>query len=120
MIQLPSIPEIDPLELARRLQNRADAFVLLDVREAWELALARLDDLRLVHLPLSQLARQRLAAFPEDLQDRQQEIVVVCHHGVRSLQVTAWMLEHGWQRVSSLAGGLDAYARKVDPSVGLY
>lgn len=119
MNQLPSIPGIDVRELARKLQSDA-GFVLLDVREAWELALARLEDPRLVHLPLSQLARQRLAAFPDDLQDRQQEIVVVCHHGVRSAQVTIWMLAQGWQRVSSLAGGLDAYARHVDPSIGLY
>ena len=73
-----------------------------------------------MHLPLSRLARQWTAAFPQELQEREQEIVVVCHHGVRSAQVTAWMLEQGWRRVYSLAGGLDAYARSVDPSTGLY
>jgi rhodanese-related sulfurtransferase len=119
MQNLPPVPEIEPHELASQLQSSED-FVLLDVRESWELALAHLEDQRLVHLPLSQLAHQRLAAFPEDLQDRQQGIVVVCHHGVRSAQVTAWMLEQGWQRVTSLKGGLNAYARRVDPSIGLY
>ena len=119
MYRPPAVPELDPQELARKLRSAED-FVLLDVREAWELALTHLDDPRLVHLPLSRLARQRNAAFPQDLLEPDREIVVICHHGVRSAQVTAWMLEQGWRRVSSLAGGLDAYARSVDPSTGLY
>jgi predicted sulfurtransferase len=44
----------------------------------------------------------------------------MCHHGVRSADVTGWMRQQGWQNVTSLAGGIAAYAEQVDPSVGVY
>jgi rhodanese-related sulfurtransferase len=111
--------EISVQELAEKL-NGQDSFYLLDVRETWELDLARLDNPRLVVVPMSQMARAREDAFPPELRAREAEIVVMCHHGVRSLQVTQWMRSLGWNHVLSLAGGIDAYARQVDPAVGLY
>ena len=47
-------------------------------------------------------------------------LVVICHHGNRSAQVTAWLLDLGWESVYNLSGGIDAYARQVDPAIGLY
>ena len=69
--------------------------------------------------PLSELAalRQCVAA---PARNKEAEIVVLCHHGVRSAQVTAWLLQEGWKNVKSMAGGIAAYAEQVDPSVGAY
>lgn len=112
-------PEITAQVLAEKLNN-AGNFTLLDVREAWELDLAHLDDPRLLNLPTSQLSRLGQAAFPEPLRAPETEIIVFCHHGVRSASVTNWMLAQGWKNVLSLAGGIAAYAEEVDPSVGQY
>jgi rhodanese-related sulfurtransferase len=114
------IPEISPRDLSAKLKSDAQ-FVLLDVREPWELSYARLDDPRLVVLPLSRLARERAAALPETIStDPAAEVVVLCHHGVRSADVTAWLIQEGWKNARSLAGGIDAYAREIDSSVGSY
>jgi rhodanese-related sulfurtransferase len=113
------IPIISPLELAEKLKLDAD-FILLDVREHWELEYARFEDQRLIILPLSLLAQQREAALPEAVQNRATEIVVLCHHGIRSADVTRWLLMQGWRDVKSLDGGIAAYAEEVDKSVGYY
>jgi rhodanese-related sulfurtransferase len=118
MFQKESL-EISVQELAEKL-NGQDSFYLLDVRETWELDLASLDNPRLVVVPMSQMARAREDAFPPELRAREAEIIVMCHHGVRSLQVTQWMRSLGWNHVLSLAGGIDAYAHQVDPAVGIY
>lgn len=119
MSSLSGVPEISVQETARKLKDGED-FILMDVREAWELERARLPGKQVVHAPMSQLARQGIYALPAEVEDRQQEIVVVCHHGVRSVEVTAWLLRSGWQQVCSMAGGVDAYATLVDPSIGKY
>ncbi len=111
--------EISVLELAEKLHS-SDPFVLLDVREAWELNLARLADRRLARGPMTELSVRGLAALPEPAQRRDAEIYVLCHAGVRSAQVTDWLSSLGWTRVYSVAGGIDEYARLVDPSVGAY
>jgi rhodanese-related sulfurtransferase len=113
------IPEITVQDLAAKIKN-GEKFVILDVREIWETNLARIDDERTVLLPMSQIARERKDAFPPALRDPQAEIVVMCHHGIRSADVTGWMRQQGWQKVVSLAGGIAAYADQVDPSVGIY
>lgn len=114
-----SIPEISVQTLAAKLQTDGK-FTLLDVREPWELNHAALKDARLVNLPVSALQRQGREAFPAALQLPETEIVVLCHHGVRSADVTGWMLSNGWKNVVSLEGGLAAYAEEIDPSVGRY
>lgn len=113
------IPEISPQELAARLaENRT--LVILDVREPVEVEQVKLEDGRVQYLPLSRLAYEGPQALPPDVQDQQAEIVVMCHHGLRSLDVTAWLLKQGWQQVSSLRGGIDAYALQVAPEIGRY
>ena len=112
-------PEISLQELRLKLSQKQE-MVLLDVREAWELQLARLEDERTFAAPVSEVSRQGMHALPAAAQDKEAEIVVVCHHGVRSAAVTAWLLAQGWKNVRSLAGGLEDYASFVDPSIGRY
>lgn len=95
-------------------------FHIVDVREEWEVAAVRLDDKRVSVLPMSRIAVELKSAFAGGLQDPAVEIVVICHHGVRSANVTQWMLQNGWQNVKSMAGGIDAYAAEIDPSIGFY
>ena len=113
------VPEVSVQEVAQKRAG-GDDFILLDVREVMELRYANLgDDVALA--PLSELAERQLEALPESIaSDKQAEIVVMCHHGNRSAQVTAWLRQQGWTNVYNMAGGIDAYAMVVDPSVGRY
>jgi rhodanese-related sulfurtransferase len=52
--------------------------------------------------------------------DPEAHIVVYCHHGQRSLTVTMWLREQGFPRSQSLAGGIDAWSQKIDPSIPRY
>ncbi len=112
-------PEISAQTVAQKLAD-GDPVLLLDVREPHELASASLPEGTFQLVPLSDLSNRQLAALPEAAQDHDAEIVVFCHHGMRSAQVTAWLRQQGWANVVSMAGGIDAYAREVDASVGTY
>jgi len=113
------VPGISPQDLAQK-RDSGDAFFLLDVREPYELSYAQLGD-GVTLLPLSELARHQLEALPPEIaNDKDAEIVVLCHHGNRSAQVTAWLLHHGWQHVWNADGGIEAYAVEVDPTIGRY
>lgn len=113
------VPGISPQDLAQRRANN-DAFILLDVREPHEQTYAHLGD-GVTLLPLSDLARRQLEALPPEIaNDKEAEIVVLCHHGNRSAQVAAWLLHHGWQNVWNADGGIEAYAVEVDPTIGRY
>lgn len=118
---MPTIPapQMTVQELADRLQSH-DQFILLDVREPWELELARIDDIRLERRPMSTLVRQGLQALSVEAQSRDAEIFVLCHHGNRSGNVSAWLASQGWTNVFNVAGGIDAYARRIDPSIPIY
>lgn len=108
---------------AREVKTQLDAdapLVLLDVREPNEYALAALTDARVVYAPLSVLAQRQLEALPAAASDPDATIVVFCHHGVRSAQVTAWLRGQGWRSVLNLAGGIHAWAHEIDPTVGKY
>jgi len=85
---------------------------LLDVREPYEWSIARLPDARLVPLD----------ALPEAVQtlDRDAELVVYCHHGMRSAAAVAWLRERGFARARNLTGGIDRWSREVDPSTRRY
>lgn len=114
-----NVPEIDVQELARKLAS-GESFVLLDVREAWELEHALIEDARTRVVPMSRLAQMGTAALPQELEDRSLIVMVLCHHGVRSATATAWLREQGWLNVFSVRGGIAEYARSVDRSVGRY
>jgi rhodanese-related sulfurtransferase len=113
------VPQISVKEVARKLADGAE-LVILDVREPFEVLRARLPGPQVCYAPVSRLAREGLPALPAQVQDRQAEIVVVCHHGVRSADVTAWLRAQGWERVASMTGGLEAYAVHIDSSIGRY
>jgi rhodanese-related sulfurtransferase len=113
------VPEVDVQQLARKLQSN-EPFVLLDVREAWELDQAMIVDSRLKVVPMSRLAQLGVEAFPEEVQQKDAEILVLCHHGVRSATVSGWMLAQGWTNALSVRGGIAEYAQKIDNSVGKY
>jgi adenylyltransferase/sulfurtransferase len=103
--------EITPTALAARLQQ-GDAPVLLDVREPHEWAIVRLPDARLV--PLNSLPDAL------DTLNRSEEIVVYCHHGLRSAAAVDWLREQGFDRARNLVGGIDRWTRDVDPSMRRY
>lgn len=113
------IPEITPVELAGRMQTEP-GLLLLDVRERFEVARARITDPRVLIIPLSELAQYQLEALPPQARDRSAALVVFCHLGLRSAQVAEWLREQGWQNVVNLSGGIDAYARQVDPQIDRY
>jgi rhodanese-related sulfurtransferase len=112
-------PEISVQDVAAKVAANEN-FILLDVREPNELAAAAIDNLRVVNVPLSVLAQERTAALPVAAQDKEAEIVVFCHHGGRSGQVTAWLRGQGWTNVLNMEGGIDRWATGVDATVGRY
>lgn len=112
------VPGITVQQLAEKLQAGED-FILLDVREDQELWYASLDGA--IPAPLSDLSLRQLDALPAEIRSNNMvEVAVLCHHGNRSAQVTAWLRGQGWTNVFNVDGGIDAYAIHVDPSVGRY
>lgn len=112
-------PEITVAELSEKLKSEGN-FILLDVRELSELNYAKLTDGRLEVAPMSRLAREGTHALSESARLQDTVIYVLCHHGNRSMQVTAWLAGQGWKKVFNVRGGIDEYARRVDGSVGFY
>lgn len=99
-------------ELRAALASGRD-LVVLDVREPEELALAALPGV--LHIPMQQLP-QRVNELPRD-----RDLAVLCHHGMRSNHVVAWLRElQGFQRVQNVEGGIDAWSSEVDPGVPRY
>ena len=103
--------QIAPSELAR-WRAAGQAVVVLDVREAWELAICRLPDS--LAIPLGRLP-DRHGELPRDV-----PLVVLCHHGVRSMNATLWLRRAGFGNAVNLAGGIDAWSRDVDPFCPVY
>jgi rhodanese-related sulfurtransferase len=104
--------EISPAEL-HALRKRGEKFTLLDVREPWEREKSSLDGS--TNIPMGDIpSRAHQELGPGD------HIVVLCHHGVRSLTVTNWLRQQGFEKAQSVRGGIDGWARTVDPKVPLY
>jgi rhodanese-related sulfurtransferase len=104
--------EITAEQVKAKLDS-GDDFLLLDVREPWEFETARIDGARL--MPMGDIpSRAHQELDPEDA------IIVVCHHGVRSMNVTAWLRQQGFEKAQSMRGGIDAWSRSVDPKVPVY
>ena len=101
-------------ELAARAA--AEGFALLDVREPWELQTARIElpGTTLLRIPMREVPA-RLAEIP-----RAQPVACICHHGARSAQVVAFLMQQGYADVYNLAGGIDAWSALVDPQVPRY
>jgi rhodanese-related sulfurtransferase len=86
---------------------------LIDVREPWEFQTAHIDGT--VLMPMGDVpARAHQELDPEE------RLVVMCHHGVRSMNVTVWLRNQGFEQVHSMRGGIDAWSADVDPSIARY
>lgn len=103
--------EISAAEAAALLKE--DGVRLVDVREPWEFAKTRIDGS--LPMPMGEVptrAHQEL--------DPEERLLVICHHGVRSMSVTAWMRNQGFEQAQSVRGGIDAWAVEVDATVSRY
>ena len=103
--------EISPTEAASLIaEGKAK---LIDVREPWEFATAHVQGS--VDMPMGDVpARAHQELDPEE------RLVVLCHHGMRSMNVTVWLRNQGFEQVQSLRGGIDAWSAEVDPAVPRY
>jgi rhodanese-related sulfurtransferase len=105
------IKEMSPVEFVAR-RDKGETPVLLDVREDWELGIARIDGA--VHIPMGDVPA-RLGELDPD-----RELVVLCRSGGRSAQVARYLERQGFSSVWNLAGGILAWAQQVDPSLTPY
>jgi rhodanese-related sulfurtransferase len=104
---------IEPAELQAWLTDAGrEPPLVLDVREDWEVQLASLAGA--IHIPMSALPARAGELDPE------RSVVCLCHHGVRSMRVAAFLKQQGFTKVHNLTGGIDAWSRSVDPAVPLY
>jgi rhodanese-related sulfurtransferase len=99
-------------QLKERLEQRNEKPLLLDVREPWEFAICHIDGSRLVPM-------REIPGALENLKN-EQEIVVICHTGVRSLQVCYFLQHQGFNNVKNLTGGVHAWATTIDPGMPTY
>lgn len=104
--------DLCPAELKAHLADRPQTPLLLDVREPWEFDICRIDGSEL--LPMGQV-QQRL----QDL-DPKRETIVICHHGIRSRVVARQLERAGFDQVINLKGGVEAWARDIDPHMAVY
>ena len=106
--------ETSPQDVQRRI-DVGEALVLIDVREAEEFAITRIEGATLIPM------RSIPANVPQlEAKAGEATLIVFCHHGVRSLNVVHWLREQGVLKCQSLAGGIDAWSVMVDPSVPRY
>jgi len=107
------IRELAPAELRRwRADPQRRAPLVVDVREDWELERCALSDS--MHVPMRELPA-RLGELPRD-----RDLVVVCHHGVRSRFAARFLAGAGYAPVFNLTGGVEAWAADVDPTLARY
>src|SRR3954462_5473109 len=100
-------------EAVKAALDSGDKLTLVDVREPWECEISRLQGAKLMPMgDVPSRAHQEL--------DPEEHIVVLCHHGVRSMNVTVWLRQQGFEKVQSMRGGIDAWSRTVDQNVPVY
>ena len=103
--------EISPSDASALFKDKKAR--LIDVREPWEFPAAHIDGS--VLMPMGDVpARAHQELDPEE------RLVILCHHGQRSLNVAAWLRNQGFEQAQSMRGGIDAWAIEVDPGVGRY
>jgi len=104
-------PQVGVRALHERMQS-GQPFILLDVREPFEFEVARIEGANLI--PLGELPQRT-----HEL-DREAEIFVLCHSGMRSERAAEYLRAAGFARVANVAGGIDAWSEEVDPNVPRY
>lgn len=105
------ITQCSAQELQQRLENNED-FLLLDVREAHEYAFAHIQGS--LHIPLRQIPERIQELNPE------KDLIVLCHHGMRSQQACLFLEQYGFTRLYNLVGGIDAWSLSCDATVSRY
>ena len=100
------------VEQLAALQPEWEKVVLLDVRDPWEVEICRLPGS--VNIPMNDIAQRA-----QEL-DQEARTVVICHFGMRSLEVSAYLEASGFKDISNLEGGLDAWAERVDEDMPRY
>jgi len=103
--------EITPREVQRMLASGQEV-LFVDVREKWEHETSHIEGAELI--PLREVPGN-LAVF-----ERAQQIVLFCHHGMRSLDAAAWLRSQGVAGARSMAGGIDRWSVEVDPQIPRY
>ncbi|MEQ1558019.1 MAG: rhodanese-like domain-containing protein [Methyloglobulus sp.] len=106
-----AIKQLSATELKTKIQDKQQ-LILLDVREPNEFEFAHIDGSVLI--PLNQIP-QRLREI-----DMDQEVVLICHHGMRSMQAANFLAQVGYKKISNLVGGIDAWSIEVDSTVARY
>ncbi len=101
------------VQTLNHLRQQGAALTVLDIREPWEFDICNLSGS--LHIPM-----QRLPTSLDRLSDDEGVLVVVCHHGARSAHAVQWLRQNGVERAVNLAGGVDAWARQIDPSMRVY
>lgn len=104
--------DFSPKELQQYLQDTDNTPLLLDVREPWEY--------QNCHLPGSELIPMREIPGALNRLDPDQETIVICHHGIRSRSVAMYLVRNEFTQVINLRGGIDAWAKEVDPDMPTY
>ncbi len=94
------------------LLKRGNHPSLIDVRDPWEFDLCRIEGS--TNIPMAEIP----GAI--DTLDRQKDTIVICHHGMRSLQVAEYLEDAGFEKVTNLDGGIAAWAQRVDPEMPQY
>ena len=107
----PAFAEID-VETLDRMRRGGEPLLIVDVREPWEVETCSFDDS--LAIPMGDFV-ERVEDLPRD-----RTLVVVCHHGIRSAQVAAWMRQNGFENAVNLAGGIDAWAHRIDTTMKTY
>lgn len=102
---------IQPKELKQLIKKNSD-LLILDVREGWEYDTCAIEGSK-------NIAMAQIAASLDSL-DKEQEIVVMCHHGMRSYQVAAFLEQQGFEHIYNLDGGIHAWSTDVDPTMPKY
>jgi rhodanese-related sulfurtransferase len=107
----PKNLEITPRDLRDRL-DRGDKLLLIDVREPHEHQICRIEGARLI--PMRTIPASLLSL------DSGVDVICYCHHGMRSLDVAAWLRSQGVENAQSLAGGIERWSAEIDPTVPRY
>jgi rhodanese-related sulfurtransferase len=87
--------------------------LLLDVREPWEYETAHIEGAKL--MPMAEIPARAFQELNEE-----DPILVLCHHGARSLSVAAWLRNQGFDQAQSISGGIDTWSRLIDPTIPRY
>ena len=103
--------QLTPEQLKEQIDNDTPV-VLLDVREAWEYELCHIDGS--INIAMSQIPSTSLETIITE------PTVVICHHGIRSMQVAQYLENKGFNHIINLAGGIDAWATSIDKTMPTY